>query len=570
MTRPALLLLSPLDLPTHPYPSLPQLTASLRSAGRDVTPLDLNLEFHHWLVRPPRLSALILRARETLARIRRGPDLSGMEEERLKTLRAAIETIDFLGARFWAALDPADPAGRGVRLEALSAALGVAFPLEGGERVHATPLGCQYFGSADPYSSESIVTALSTGRSLFDDFYDDFLPGVLRTEWLFAGISIPFASQCEPGLRMARAIKRLRPRLPVVIGGSYVGMHLGATGEAALFRFVDVMISGEGEVPLAQLFEELTGPRPDLSRLAGAAFLAEGKVFRTSPGRHLPLSEVPLPDDSLDRSRYFGGPDDSFLRMKLSQGCGWGRCVFCNLTGCGLFPRDEPDETMTFEKIRSLVGRGARMISFGDDEADPAMLERFARRVLDSGLAFRWTVNARLHPRMTLEWGILMRKAGCRTLALGLEHLDDGLLRWMKKGIDRALIDRSLENLAWSGLPVLAYAMVGLPGETEALARETLRGFLEKMEEGLVANVIYSAFTLSPGAPLFADLESHGISSPRPPPAADLDPPILDFDQAGMSRRRAFELAEEFNVAIRDQRLKGRRKGLPAGEAAIS
>ncbi len=558
MTRPSLLLLPPLGLPTHPFPALPQLTAWLRSRGRQVTPLDLNLEFCRWLVEPRRLRELISLGREALAVLEGRPALSGLEAARATTLRSALQTVDSLGPRFWTALDPTDPSGRGLRLQALSAALEVAFSTTDAERVHATPLGCQYFGSFDPYSSASIVGELESGASLFDDFYGDFLPGVLREEWLFAGISIPFASQCGPGLRMARAVKTLRPGLPVVIGGSYVGMHLSATEEPALFRYVDVMVSGSGERPLEQVCAELESPRPDLSRVAGATFLREGTVVRTPPGPPPPLAEIPLPDDSLDRSRYFGGADDSFLQVKLSQGCGWRRCVFCNLAGCGLFPREIPDEERTFEKVRSLVGRGARMISFGDDEADPAMLERFARRVVDAGLRFRWTVNARLDPRMSLEWALLLRQAGCRTLAVGLEHLDDALLRWMRKGIDSVLVDRSLENLAWGGLPVLAYMMVGLPGETEDLARDTLRGVLQRMDEGLLSNVIYSAFTLSPGSPVHGDPGSHGISSLRPPPGADLNPPVQDFDQPGMSRRRAFELAEEFNGEIRGRRTRGR------------
>jgi len=273
-------------------------------------------------------------------------------------------------------------------------------------------------------------------------------------------------------------------------------------------------------------------------------------VRRNSRGPYVPLDRIPVPDEIFDRSRYFNQAGDSFIRIRLSEGCSWARCAFCNLSGCGLYPLQRPDEGPMFEKIRTLVDRGEKIVYFGDDESDIDALERFAKRVVREGLVFNWATNVRFSPGITLEWAMLMREAGCSGFAIGLESYHDRVLGHIRKGTNAALIDQCLENLAWAGVPVTAYMMVGLPTETESEARESFERLMEKMGGGQIKGVLYSLYAVSRDSPIDRDPGKYGLTLPPQDPELDLRPGYAVFEHSGMSHEKAVELQLEFSARI--------------------
>ena len=287
-----------------------------------------------------------------------------------------------------------------------------------------------------------------------------------------------------------------------------------------------------------------------MSRVSGLVYLEDGRVRRNPRGPFVPLDRIPVPDEIFDRSRYFNPTGDSFIRIRFSEGCSWGRCAFCNLAGCGLYPLQRPDEGKMFEKIRTLVDRGEKIVYLGDDESDIGALERFAKRVVEEGLVFNWATNTRFSGGITLEWAMLMRQSGCNGLAIGLESYHDRVLSHIRKGTSAALIDQCLENLAWAGVPVTAYMMVGLPTETEEEARESFGRLLEKVRGGQIKSVLYSLYAVSRDSPIDKNPGKYGVVLLPQDPELDLRPGYAFFEHSGMSHEKAVELQLEFSAKI--------------------
>ena len=552
MTDKSLLILSPLEMPTHPYASVPQLIAAAEASGCRVDGLDMNLEFHHWLFTRERMEETLRKARLLL---QGEGGASSHDSPGAGKAAELLSSIDGMGEEFFSALDVTDRRGRGLRLQAVKLAVSLAFCANGEETVSGV-FGNVSPGGADPYLSSSLCDSLKTGRGLLDDFYDSFLPGFFSGKtFLFAGISIPFAWQAEPALRLAASIRRIVPGLPVVLGGSYVGMHLAETQTPELFDYFDAMFVGRGERQVIELHRAALSGRIDFSTIDGSVYMQNGKVCRTPLGKILTLDEIPPPKLTFDRSRYFCTEADHFLRLQLSMGCSWARCAFCNLSGCKLFPRQQASVAEATRKVRSLLDQGIKRIFFGDDEADPGMLAEFAGAVINEGLHFEWSINLRFHPSMDMGWALLLKEAGCSRIFVGLEHFDERILENINKGTTVKLIDECLDNLAWAGIPVTAYMMVGLPGESREDAERSFGELVGRVREGLVDNAIYSVFSITPGSPMAENPSRYGITKVHPP-GGDLRPAIADFEHFGMSREEASSLAARFEQIIAECRRK--------------
>ena len=547
--RKCLLLLSPIEIPTHSYASVPQLVTWLRSKGQPADALDLNIEFFWWLIEKNEEKDFFSSAWEELKALNAKEKLDTGEIWRFASLYRIFQLLDYLslnpGKSFFS-----DRNRRPLYLLAANMFPVAAIPLKraiGRARETASYeyISIRYGTECNCYSSASLAAAIET-PTLMDDFFQEFLAEhIAKNDYLFVGISVPFYSQCEPALRIARAVKKVRPGLHVCLGGNFVGLHLSHAENPEIFRYADSLSVGDGEIPVLELCAELESGSPDLRKVSGLVFPENGTIRRNPLKPPLPLEDIPVPDEVFDRKRYLNPTGDYLTRVRLSAGCSWWRCAFCNISGCGLYPRRELEEKKMLEKIKELVARGEQRVYFGDDESDLAALERLAMVVLEEGLVFRWSTNVRFSDRMTLEWALLMRQSGCSSLTIGIESYHDRLLRHIRKGRSVALIDRCLEDLAWAGVPVTAYMMVGLPTETEEEARISFERLLQKVRQGYIKSVLYSLYSVSRDSPIDRNPGKYGVTLPELDPGLDLRPGYTFFDHSGMSQAKAMALQKE-------------------------
>ena len=175
-------------------------------------------------------------------------------------------------------------------------------------------------------------------------------------------------------------------------------------------------------------------------------------------------------------------PNDPFLaedgrweaKIVGSRGCPFD-CSFC-----GAAVSANPDITIRMRTVEHIIGEmkhlnatyGCTAFRFVDDLflANPRFMRRIFEGFVESSLHKRiiWDATGRLNviDKMDNEFVALMKKAGCREVALGIESGSDRLLEYIDKKLSREQILRSVKKLLDHGINIKGYFILGFPTET--------------------------------------------------------------------------------------------------------
>jgi anaerobic magnesium-protoporphyrin IX monomethyl ester cyclase len=97
----------------------------------------------------------------------------------------------------------------------------------------------------------------------------------------------------------------------------------------------------------------------------------------------------------------------------------------------------------------------------------------FLNRLINEKLHFEWITLSRVDV-MDEELLSLMAKAGCHTIQFGVESADQGILNSIEKGIQPDRVKEIFSLCRKNKIRTLAHFILGLPGETEKTALETI------------------------------------------------------------------------------------------------
>ncbi|EPR41626.1 cobalamin B12-binding domain protein [Desulfovibrio sp. X2] len=318
------------------------------------------------------------------------------------------------------------------------------------------------------------------------DMYRDCARSILDTEPDAAA----FSAQCAtyPALvRIARELKRLRPSLPVIVGGhnaTFVDREtLAAVPE------IDIVARGEGEETVCGLADALAGARgsrewPEaLTGVRGLTFrAADGAVVRT-PERALlrDLDALPLPDYSvvqpLSAYREACGLSRSIAVLEVGRGCPHA-CVYCSESA---FWRRRvrtfsPGRIVSeMRHLRDGHGADCFVLSFDQFTADREFVRAFCERVMEEGLheETSWYCISRLDTVDDALLG-LMREAGLESMCYGIDSGSARTLSFINKRIDPDLLQTRVAETTKHGIvPTLSF-IVGFPDEERADVDATL------------------------------------------------------------------------------------------------
>jgi ribosomal peptide maturation radical SAM protein 1 len=305
-------------------------------------------------------------------------------------------------------------------------------------------------------------------RRLVPQFLEWCADQVLEAAPAVVGFSTTFA-QTVPSLALAAVLKRRRPALRTVLGGSNCE---GPMGEAAhrLFPWIDVVVRGEAETVAGPLFAELVEgspvtPRPGLC-------IRDGDATHVVPeqrprGR---MDDVPLPDYADYFARVAGsGLADAqlWLPYETSRGCWWGvkhLCTFCAANGQTVTFRSRSAEVV-LDHLADLPRRyGRSHVWFVDNILDERYLTGVFPQLADrqQGLTLFTETKAHLG-RPDLE---CLRDAGVTIAQVGVESLSTRVLALMDKGTTVIQNVRILKWCAELGIRAFWNIIYGFPGES--------------------------------------------------------------------------------------------------------
>ena len=285
-------------------------------------------------------------------------------------------------------------------------------------------------------------------------------------------------------------------RVPTVLGGSHVTF---LTDEA--LGHTDYVARGEGgDALMLELIDALAGRR-DLESIPGLSFNHGGEhIHNEDRLRSEDLDDVPVPDLSL----IVGNGSAATTPIMTSWGCPFA-CNFCSVTAT--FGRKVRRRSVD-NVIAELRAKRPRSISFYDDNfaGDKAGLKQLLSAMIEQGLTVPWQAQVRTDVVRDTELLDLMRRSGCRTLALGLESVNQATLDGFEKAQTVADVATAIDTLHDSHIDVHGMFVVGADSDTAATADETVDFALQHHIDTLMLNVL----TPAPGTLQFERMDAEG------------------------------------------------------------
>ena len=316
------------------------------------------------------------------------------------------------------------------------------------------------------------------------------------------------------------AIKARLPRTPVLVGGYQA---IVSPEETLADPAVDYVCVGDGEEPLVALIRQLRSGAGDATVAGLWTKRPDGPPLRTAPALMTDVAELPFPDYSIfERDgdlRYLSpravqSPDLLALPVISGRGCPY-RCTYCANTTLldlykaeGRYLRKYDPEPLVEELARLRDRYHADYFQFWDEEF--LYERRYARELLRlyrRRVRVPFSMFVRVE-NMTEDLCATSADAGCHAMWFGVESGSETYRRvYLNRKMPTRQIVVAAETARRYGIHLFAFAMVGLPFETESDARATL-ALIEAIDAELT---VFSQFLPLPGTPLYEVCRQHDL-----------------------------------------------------------
>ena len=309
----------------------------------------------------------------------------------------------------------------------------------------------------------------------------------------------------------------------IVMGGP----HLTAFREKVFKECpeIDIGIFGEGEETFCELLSCMEN---------GKSFSnVKGIISRqgTSEGRELieNVDSIPFPDRSSlpnERYRYPFAWDGAVTTMFTSRGCPY-KCVFCDKSVFGSSWRGRSPENIILEIEEVIKNFGTKNMIFYDDlfTLKKERVLKICQMIMERKLDIRWKCEGRVD-RIDREMLSVMKEAGCRVIAFGVESGNQKGLDYLKKNLDLSKVKNAFQMAREEGIETIAYFILGIPNENYEDEKKTVDFAVE-------VNPTYAQFsTLSPyyGTWIYEEAKRRGWykeTSAKNPLDKDLKRPVV-------------------------------------------
>jgi radical SAM superfamily enzyme YgiQ (UPF0313 family) len=333
----------------------------------------------------------------------------------------------------------------------------------------------------------------------------------------FVGFTV-WSSNLLTTLMAAALLKRRQQPPLIVLGGPQVTESQSSAKLALQTGLADFVVLGEGEETLLQLFEafQKEGGIPTQTVPGTMRFNRSSGQFDRSERPLLRLATLPLPafDQMALPSYWTKASGMRTVTYELSRGC-TDKCSFCSEWVFWKRMRVGSLQN-TISGVEDLSSRfGAERIWFMDSllNARIDIVRDFAIELIHRNIKIQW--GGFLRANVDQDTAILLKKAGCEFVFVGVESLSDETLELMNKRRTEADNLQAIRSLLAAGIRhVVAGFIPGFPGDTrQRFLRTALVLSQIRREYPVNFRVNVEPFVVSPAQPLFADLPSYGLQA---------------------------------------------------------
>lgn len=313
---------------------------------------------------------------------------------------------------------------------------------------------------------------------------------------VFIGI---FTYAAVRGYKIASYLRK-HTNATVVLGGLHASMNYK---EAV--RYADYVMLGEGDETILPLIKMIkSGKRP---KIKGYAWMENGTIYNT--GKAEPPQNIDIiPDRSLIHNyKKMTGHMTIWPQVHASRGCPH-NCDYCALVRhFGRCVRKRSPENIVKDiqySIDFFEKRNHRLIKdlwITDDNffADRQWAKQVLNAIIDSGIKYRFNIQARYEVGFDDEMLELLKKAGFFELDMGIEFIDDASFKTYHKTSTKEQIEKSIKNIQKHGLSVRGLFILGSDNQKKGCGKELADFVIKNKIQGVLIQCMYFV----PGTPAY-------------------------------------------------------------------
>ncbi len=271
-------------------------------------------------------------------------------------------------------------------------------------------------------------------------------------------------------LRLAEKLKEEKQNTKILLGGPEVSYR--AKEVLKKYPFVDFVLSGEGEKPIARLAEALFNKTP-LKDVPGLSFKSEEKIFEAEPF----VDEEDPPSPYCEE--YFATLNARIAYIESSRGCPFS-CAFCLSGRCGTVRFFELERVK--RDIIALANSGAKTIKFVDRtfNANTPRAEEILEfiyngigKTIPEEVCFHFEIAGDILKPSTLE---ILKKmpGGAVQLEIGMQTFNEETLKKIHRKTNTERLKQNIKKLrSFSNIHLHIDLIAGLTGEDLNSFRES-------------------------------------------------------------------------------------------------
>lgn len=322
-------------------------------------------------------------------------------------------------------------------------------------------------------------------------------PDVMDADIIFIGI---FTFSAVRGYKLARYFKK-NTNAVVVMGGLHASMNY----EEAV-RYCDYVLLGEGDESVVELIKCLS--KGQKVAFPGVAYRQGDEVVCTGERRPPENIDV-IPDRNLVyRYRKMTRYNTIWPQVHASRGCPH-NCDYCAVVrhfGRRVRTRSPQNVVEDIKESIAFFERGHlprlnKILWITDDNffADREWAVEVLQAIIDSGIRYNFTIQARYEVGFDNEMLDLLKRAGFKELAMGIEFLEDEAFDNYHKKSTHSEIVASIKNIQKHGMSVRGLFILGADNHTAGVG-DRLADFVIRHH---ITGVLIQSMYFVPGTPVY-------------------------------------------------------------------
>ena len=361
------------------------------------------------------------------------------------------------------------------------------------------PLGLAYIAAVLERNHIN-VTVIDAWAEKFGD--KEIAAAILKSRPDLIGITMVTAM--APAALELATLAKATVNVPVVAGGPHAS---ALPGECLANPAIDYIVIGEGETTILNLINHLENGQADISSVNGIAYRHNGKIVINKPAVFIAdLDSLPMPARHLfPVSKYKThlpyGRKTPYMTMITSRGCPY-QCTYCSKAVFGSTYRGLSPGKVVQELKHLIDTYGIREYRFYDDDftLNMSRAHEICDAIIRHDIKLDWSCTTRVD-LVNDELLKKMKRAGCYTISYGVESGDPEVLKSAKKGYTLDDVEKAIRLTKKNGIRILAFFMLGLPGENENTIEKSIQLSL-RLEPDFVS---WGIINMMPGSKMYDD-----------------------------------------------------------------